>query len=79
MAVATISFPRVVDSLDMAVGCRSRGDRGGALWEGIAYSGYGGSDFSGDLLIQAYQLCGAQTNVAGEGLGCRLPRSPLGD
>ncbi|OCB25799.1 hypothetical protein A5644_10120 [Mycobacterium intracellulare subsp. yongonense] len=69
----------MVDSLDAAVGRRRRGDRGRVLGERVAYSGYGGSDFAGDLLIQAHQLCGALTKVAGEGLGCRLPGGPLGD
>lgn len=49
LAVATVLFPGVVDSLHAAVGCWRRSDTGGVLREGVAYSGHGGSDFAGDL------------------------------
>ncbi|OBH56606.1 hypothetical protein A5685_07770 [Mycobacterium colombiense] len=77
--VAAILFPRAVDSLDMTVARRQRADMGPVLRKSLPDSSYGGGDLAGDLLIQAYQLCGALTDITGQGLSCGLPCGSLPD
>ena len=45
--------------------------------EGLADSGDGRSDLSGDLLIEGDQLYGALADVGGEGLRLGLPGGSL--
>ncbi|GAQ40640.1 hypothetical protein MPS_5292 [Mycobacterium pseudoshottsii JCM 15466] len=46
--------------------------------ETAADPGHRGRNFCGDLSVQAHQLGGTLTEVAGEGLGLGLPGRALG-
>lgn len=65
----------VVDALDC--GFPRLRLQSGPLREGVADPGDSCDDFSGHLLIEAYQLGGALADVVGEGLRLGLPRNAL--
>lgn len=72
-----VLFERViVDGADLVA--RWRDGRGRNLRETATDPGHRRGHSAGDVGVQAHQLGGALTNVAGEGLGLGLPGRPLG-